>query len=75
MCTETYVVAVVHKGSGVTWNTLRGRKSSHTGLNTDAGWNVHHQSYAAIHLAVTYVSIPNMHSLVKRTCYAPFNKM
>ncbi|XP_073705534.1 LOW QUALITY PROTEIN: transferrin-a [Garra rufa] len=43
MCTDAssyYVVAVVRKGSGVTWKNLRGRKSCHTGLNTDAGWYV-----------------------------------
>ncbi|KAL1280138.1 hypothetical protein QQF64_014738 [Cirrhinus molitorella] len=35
-----FVVAVVRKGSGVTWNNLRGRKSCHTGLNRNAGWKV-----------------------------------
>ncbi|KAF4117077.1 hypothetical protein G5714_001630 [Onychostoma macrolepis] len=35
-----YVVAVVRKGSGVTWDNLRGKTSCHTGLNTDAGWKV-----------------------------------
>ncbi|XP_067310104.1 serotransferrin-1-like isoform X2 [Pseudorasbora parva] len=35
-----FVVAVVRKDSGVTWNKLRGRKSCHTGLNHNAGWIV-----------------------------------
>jgi len=43
MCTEPssyHVVAVVRKGSGVTWSNLKGRKSCHTGLNRNAGWKV-----------------------------------
>lgn len=46
-CTESngeassyYVVAVVRKGSGVTWKSLQGKKSCHTGLNRNAGWKV-----------------------------------
>ncbi|XP_051985334.1 transferrin-a [Xyrauchen texanus] len=35
-----YVVAVVHKGSGVTWKNLKGKKSCHTGLNRNAGWKI-----------------------------------
>ncbi|KAG1969302.1 transferrin-a [Pimephales promelas] len=35
-----HVVAVVRKGSGVTWSNLKGRKSCHTGLNRNAGWKV-----------------------------------
>ncbi|KAI7810198.1 transferrin [Triplophysa rosa] len=38
--TSYYVVAVVKKGSGVTWNNLKNRNSCHTGLNRNAGWNV-----------------------------------
>ncbi|KAI4898434.1 hypothetical protein NFI96_011746, partial [Prochilodus magdalenae] len=35
-----YAVAVVHKGSGVTWKNLKGKKSCHTGLGHSAGWNI-----------------------------------
>ncbi|XP_027144337.1 serotransferrin-like isoform X2 [Larimichthys crocea] len=33
-------VAVVKKGSGVTWANLSGKKSCHTGLGKTAGWNM-----------------------------------
>ncbi|XP_055485559.1 inhibitor of carbonic anhydrase [Psammomys obesus] len=36
-----YVVAVVKKSDvGITWNSLRGKKSCHTAVGTSAGWNV-----------------------------------
>ncbi|XP_056599109.1 transferrin-a [Triplophysa dalaica] len=35
-----YAVAVVKKVLDVTWNTLRNKKSCHTGFNRNAGWNI-----------------------------------
>ncbi|XP_072297578.1 transferrin-a [Eucyclogobius newberryi] len=35
-----YSVAVIKKGSGVTWGNLKGKKSCHTGMSRTAGWNI-----------------------------------